>query len=228
MRAWPVMVLLLGLTACGVNDPRGQAEELVRPPKLSQVRAGLPATASSALAVTDALPELEHGPTATEDACDLEPGNSGMFSLNRWWEVRCNWRTTRYYGFDGDFAARTQALHDALVAAGWSPGSTSAMTAMDYYRQFYGQLLNGHQYTASNLPEAIYDGHLGNDQPWTVKVQWAEGADLPYEFGRATGDFLHREATEVDREQVLRGLTSRHRYALIVSVATPYFMATVE
>lgn len=79
------------------------------------------------------------------------------------------------------------------------------------------------------MPPVAYGRYIG-DQSWTVRLSWAEAGRVPPGFSATgtPGDPLHREAAEVDREQVYRDLTSRHQFVLIVSVSTRYFTRSLE
>ncbi|MEV6236365.1 hypothetical protein [Lentzea sp. NPDC051838] len=224
-----LLPLIFAVTAaCAVSDPRAQAERLVKPPALGPVRAELAGQTTPTFAAIDALEWLERGPSATEDSCTLEPGNTKGIFTKQWWDVSCYWSTTRYYGFDGDFTARTQSLNDALITAGWPKANDLGM-ALDYYHEFHGRPEGTRKYDASFLPSVAYDGYLGNNR-WTVRLSWGEAGQVPDEFERALPavDYLHHEATEVDRVRVHREITSRHQYLLVVSVGTRYFTHSIE
>jgi hypothetical protein len=222
------LLLLIFAAACATSDPRAEAEQRVQPPKLGPVRAALPGAAAATFAATDALAWLERGPSATDDVCTFEPGNTKAIFAKQWWEVSCHWNTTRYYGFDGDFAARTQAVNDALIAAGWSDPRDLGL-ALTYYRDLHGRPEGKRKYDASNLPSVAYDRYVDN-QPWTMRLSWTEVGQVPEEFERPLPkvDHLYREAAEVDRVQVHRDLTSRHQFVLVVSVGTRYLADTVQ
>ncbi len=223
-----LLLVFAATAACAVRDPRAEAEQLVKPPQLGPVRAGLPGAAAVTFAATDALEWLERGPSATEDACTIEPGNTKALFSKHWWDVSCNWNTTRYYGFDGDFGTRTQAVNDALVAAGWSETDGLGL-ALSYYRDLHGRPEGDRKYDASYLPSVAYHRSI-DDQSWTARLSWAEAGQVPEEFERVLpgGDYLYREATNVDRVQVHRDLTSRHQFVLIVSMDWRYFRRSLE
>lgn len=215
---------LVFVAACAGQDPRAEAEQLVKPPQLGPARAALPGAAAPTLAANDALTWLERGADATEDTCGMQAENSKGFFPDRSWRVSCDWRTTRYYGFDGDFAERTQAVNDALVAAGWPKSDEALSAAIRFFRQTHKP-----DYDVSHVPPVVYGRYIG-DQSWTVRLSWAEAGKVPPGFSapRTSGEPLHREAAEVDREQVYRDLTSRHQFVLVYSVSARYFERTIQ
>lgn len=214
---------LIFVAACAGHDPRVEAEQLVKPPRLEPVRAALPGAAAPTLAANEALTWLERGADATEDICGMHAEVHKGFFPNQVWRVSCDWETTRYYGFDGDFAERTQAVNDALVAAGWPKSDEALSAAIRYFKQTHKP-----DYDASHVPPVVYGKYIG-DQSWTVRLSWAEAGRVPPELSatRAPRDPLHREAAEVDREQVYRDLTSRHQFVLVHSVSARYFERTI-
>lgn len=223
---WVVLICAV-MAGCAVREPRAEVERLVKPPQLGPVRAELPGAVAPALAGVDALASFERGPSSIEDTCTIEGGSSFPFT-KPWWNASCNWKTTRYYGFDGDFGARTKDVENALVAAGWSVRE-SADRAIEYYRESRGRPEGEYEYDASFLPSAGYERFIGN-QPWTVRVSWGEAGQVPrvFTWPEATEDYLHREAVEVDRVQTYRDITSRHQYLLVMSVNARYFTRSFE
>lgn len=223
-----VLLLVVAVTgACAVREPRAEAERLVKPPQLGPVRAELPGAVAPTLAAIDGLASLERGPSATDDACTIQGGSSFPFA-KPWWDVSCNWKTTRYYGFDGDFGTRTKAVEDALVAAGWSVHE-GADLAIGYYRENRGRPQGQYKYDASFLPDARYERFIGS-QPWTVRVSWGEAGQVPREltWAEPKEDYLHHEAVEVDRVRTYLDITSRHQYLLVMSVSARYFTRPLE
>ncbi|MEV6711756.1 hypothetical protein AB0M48_06870 [Lentzea sp. NPDC051208] len=214
---------LVFVAACTSHDPRAEAERLVKPPELGAERAALPGSAAPTLAATDALTWLERGPDATEDACGMQAEEWKGFFPTQVWRVSCTWRTTRYYGFDGDFPERAQAVDDALVAAGWPKPDEALSSAIRYFRQTHKP-----GYDVSHVPPVAYHRYIG-DQPWTVQLSWAEAGRVPAGFRttRTPVEPLHREAAEVDPEQVHRDLTSRHQFVLVFSLSARYFERTI-
>lgn len=223
MRKAALLPLVL-VAACTSHEPRAEAEQLVLSPQLGPVRAALPGSAAPALAANDALPWLERGPDATEDTCGMQAEDSKGFFPDRSWRVSCDWQTTRYYGFDGDFAERTHAVDDALVAAGWQESDGAVSKAIRYFEQTHGNGLD-----ASRVPPVVYGKYVG-EQSWTATLSWAEAGQVPPGFRTkpANEGYLRREAVTVDREQVHRDLTSRHQFVLVFSVSARYFERTIE
>lgn len=214
---------LVFVAACTSHDPRVEAEQLVKPPELGVERAALPGSAAPTLATTDALTWLERGPDVTEDACGMQAEDRKGFFPTQVWRVSCDWQTTRYYGFDGDFTERTQAVNDALVAAGWPKSDEALSSAIRYFRQTHKP-----DYDVSHVPPVVYGRYIG-DQSWTVKLSWAEAGRVPPGFSatRTPAEPLHREAAEVNLEQVHRDLTSRHQFVLVFSLGARYFERTI-
>lgn len=145
---------------------------------------------------------------------------------------RCDYRITKYYGFNTDFRQKTIAFDQILMEAGWSAEEVSSIPTMisNYYDVYYEQAGNANDntiegYEVSRLPRPSYQrGNL------RLELRFAE-RDTKDLFGieyaqNVSSDTLFETYDDKkfqDIDTLFQSMTARESYVVVLSMQQNYF-----
>lgn len=141
---------------------------------------------------------------------------------------RCDYRLTKYYGFNGDFRQEMLVLDQKLVSASWSPvnNSRTMQKILVNYFDARKQTCNFPEgCLVSNLPEPVYKK---NDKRMELEFAEKDTKDL---FGikytqEVSGDTLfgvYENKEFQDVNAIFQKITKDNKYILVISIQENYF-----
>ncbi len=143
------------------------------------------------------------------------------FKVQDGYAHKCFFRTTRFYGFNGDFRQQMISFEQKINADGWRRDGESLQGIMtEYYDKYYGDkdaavsASFGGKYLVSHLPKP-YGGYKRYDQ--LLSVNYAE-------VGTEMSDITYQDdSSEPNIEQLFTTITKENKYVFIVSIEKVYF-----
>ncbi len=214
----------------GVN---GLIHNLKRPPDLISP-AIITKKDAVAIEIDQSFEELENVlgykeyATATHDFCSR--GSNG-YKRSDGYGYRCSLRTTKLYGFNGDFRQEMIDFEQKIIGAGWEfpeHETTSQMQEMlaEYYDNY--SVRHSGDIDVSNLPTPAYykkgDGYI------SMEIEFA-GKNTRSFFSfdytqKVSGHSLHKFFSEEnfqDASIVITEITNIDQFVLAISIQEDYF-----
>ena len=190
---------------------------------------------SAQTAISDSLNALEreadftYHATSTHDRCYKGQNN---WKVKDGYAHRCDYRVTKFFGFNTDFRQTMIDFDKTLIALGWSAQAVSSIPTMitEYYDVYYDQLGSSSDkviegYEVSRLPQPSYQ-----KEGLKLELGFAE-RDTKDLFGikyaqNVTGNTLFETYDDKkfqDIDALFRSMTAREAYVVVVSVQQNYF-----
>lgn len=170
--------------------------------------------------------------TSSHDTCYAGQNN---WKVKDGYAHKCDYRVTKFYGFNGDFRQRMLNLEQSFVEQNWSSEnnySSLSRIVRDYYDKYYGKEdeevsanFKG-KYLVSDLPD-VYDGYTKNRI--VADVNYAERAtddlfSLEYSRESHKGNspfYEDRQFTDVKSK--FAEITQDNKYVVVISFEKQYF-----
>lgn len=181
--------------------------------------------------------ETSFTPTQAEDSIyDNCYEGQNNWKVKEGYAHRCDYRVTRYYGFNGDFRQKMLDLEQELFKLKWQTsngtGDQLSHYIKNYYDKYYGNkdpsisASFGGTYLVSSLPTVI-NGYskngIGMDIAYGEKdskdIYWLESAPG---FSKRGFPFFE-DKNFIDVKSVFAEITKNNRYVLAISLEKNYF-----
>lgn len=148
---------------------------------------------------------------------------------------RCDYRVTKYYGFNGDFRQTMLDLEQQLFKQQWQVLSDTNQLSFyieNYYDQYYGSkdrqaiVSFGDTYLVSDMPMVI-NGYAKNGMVMDVAYAEKDSVEMRWierlQTGIGGGSSTYEQRDFVDVKAVFAEIAKANKYVLAVSLQKNYF-----
>lgn len=196
--------------------------------KITTKREEVKDTIDGAFRFTDSLGFKLYA-TSTHDKCYKGQNN---WKVHNGYAYRCDYRITKYYGFDGEFKPQMQTFDQTIKLASWEEvGSSMENVLTNYYDKYYGD--------EKTPPYNFREGYFVSSMPMPGYEKDGMRVELRLAEKRTTDIFGIRYAQNIsgstldstyekrdfqsDVRSLLQEITNKNTYLMTISIQKNYF-----
>lgn len=197
-------------------------------PGVSAKRNAIQSDINHAFSSLEIAAGLKEYAKATYDYCYEGQNN---WKIKDGYAHRCDYRLTKYYGFNGDFRQRMLDLEQKLLEQQWQPtnGVSGRLSfyIKNYYDEYYGSKNSeGSTYVVSSMPTVI-NGYTKNNIRMDVAygekasqgTAWLEST----QSGIGRGTPIYEDTHFIDLRALFAEITEDNKYIVAISLDKNYF-----
>ncbi|HEX8182772.1 MAG TPA: hypothetical protein VF575_04195 [Candidatus Saccharimonadales bacterium] len=155
---------------------------------------------------------------ATYDQCYEGQNN---WKVKDGYAHRCDYRVTKYYGFNGDFRQEMLDLERKLFALNWQISNGDRNQLTYYIEEYYDQ-----SYLVSNMPTVIY-GYAKSGITMDIAYSERDSEDIFWlesaQDGIGKGFPTYEQKNFIDVKSAFAEVTQTNKYIVAISLEKNYF-----